>query len=821
MAINNVCQCALGKTVDFITSDVVSLGVRDYLEFKSFYSLLKIDSNIIYADTPAKEYRIGGINISDATHLSLFRNKAFSSGQRKLVIDQFPSNRALLLDEADKTYFDVAARFNYSTEGNPFLKGMEWIYPLLMEFFAQDELNKNTVYEDLYYNNMDECNKAFLKFAMSQVEPEKVARIKALPQAQLEAWQDSAVAARSFQFQKQFQIEPDKPVITPSGLKIASEARLLSEDGQVVANSKFSFGAHQCLHARLNMLKQRPDLARPGEESLVAKLRECSQPFIIEPEKQIIYSSTSKNLLDDYKQGTVVAVTGTAGAIIEKNETIHHFKEMKFITVPRHKGLFRNDKPVRLTANAPSQIQALVEYIQEARRNNQPVYICCEDDKASAAMTAALQLALKDKLPAGEMQKIDSALSPKTRADLIKRAGEPGMVTVSTGLIGRGTDIKLQGEANKLGLKVLLTYLPRERDMWQIIGRSGRLGAKGDTRLVLAKDELKRRLGKVSLKDGFYTAPETYIRQQQALMDREKQCERIIQQVVSDFSRLLTDNYFNNLLEQCDPSQHAELHVGWMKFIKEKDQLWNTIWQQIKGNMDKINPDSAVINNKLAVFQHKTQALWDDLRRDVAEVQITGGKKPGEILRKEIGELKLDVPTAKLLSGFNVKNLVAHKTILHEKYDPAHDGRAVVYAKPFERLKATLRGERKLFANFRAWRTNHGILFPNLRALWNGHMSLGEYIFGYGSSKSVDDSEQTLIPVEKVSDNLAAANESEAGQALGQPLKVEPQQTQSSPSVIQEAKPNYFPPLFGKDKEKSSDRARAESADQNNLTPPV
>lgn len=63
-------------------------------------------------------------------------------------------------------------------------------------------------------------------------------------------------------------------------------------------------------------------------------------------------------------------------------------------------------------------------------------------------------------------------------------------------MIGRGTDISLDSKAKVHGLNVMVTYLPRVRDLEQIIGRSGRFGAEGETSLVLNKKRLEREIGK-------------------------------------------------------------------------------------------------------------------------------------------------------------------------------------------------------------------------------------------------------------------------------------------------------------------------------------
>ena len=725
MAICNACQFGLGKSVDFVTSDM-ELATRDYLEFQSYFNLLGAKTNIIHADSLTSSYCIGGINYSDASNLQLFRNKACSNGKGDEVIDPNNKNRILLLDEADKTFFDVSERYNFSMQGDIKIKDMEWVYPLLIEFF---ETEANT---DIYKDDIDGCNETFLHFANSKLDPEQVSKLKALPQAQLETWHDAAMQARALVFGKHFVIEPDTSIMTPMGPKIASEAKLLNEkDGRVSKSSKFSSGVHQCLHARLNRLKQFPGTATAKDALVLSKLKECKQPFNLDTEKQIIYSSTSKNLLDEYNEGGLIALTGTSGLLVEQSEASNLYGNMQFIAVPRHNGLKRVDRPVRLTANSTAQIDALVEYVQEARRSNQPVVIICENDKKSEKMFDSLTKALENKLPAGDgIQRIHSQLTPKEERDALQKAGKSGLVTVSTPMIGRGTDIKLHKDKEKnSGLKVLLTYLPRERDMKQVLGRSGRFGDEGDTRLVLNKKNVKKRLGKDSLNDGFYTAPETYLSQQQMQLDKVAQRDRLVANTINDFSKKLRNTFFE-FKDKSPLSLHADLLSAWTKFTKDKDQLWDSEFKQdILGKMQEPTLNFAQINEKLGEYALKTQQLWDELYDKVNALNP-------DALTKKIDHLQLTEVTKSLVQE-DLKR-IEFKTPVYDKYDSAHDGRAVLYTRPFEKLRAVFTGERKPFADFRAWYNGHGILFPNLRALWNGHMSFGEFLFGTSSNSRAD-----------------------------------------------------------------------------------
>jgi preprotein translocase subunit SecA len=76
-------------------------------------------------------------------------------------------------------------------------------------------------------------------------------------------------------------------------------------------------------------------------------------------------------------------------------------------------------------------------------------------------------------------------------SEIVARAGEPGNITVSTNMAGRGTDIKLgQGVAELDGLHVICTEMHEARRIdRQLIGRCGRQGDPGTYRQFLALDD--------------------------------------------------------------------------------------------------------------------------------------------------------------------------------------------------------------------------------------------------------------------------------------------------------------------------------------------
>ena len=749
MMIANACQFALGKTVDFVTSDL-QLATRDYVKYQPYFEMIGAKTSMIFANSDPNAYQKGGVNFSDPSNLSLFRNKARSTGLGDLVIDQQANRRALLLDEADKTYFDVAdTRFNFSKEGDELTRDMAWVYPLLMDYFAQEAIlvepaiDGQTQFTPMaLYAYADISREQFMAYAKAHCDESRYNRLQVLSDAQIEQWQVSAVTAKQLKFKTDFVIEPDALITTPQGPKIASEAQLLFSN-RISKDAKFSFGVHQCLHARLNRAHIKPALEQDPE--LQETLKACEQGFYIADEKQIVYSSTNKNLLDDYVEGTLQAVTGTSGSIMEREEATELYAKknhkMIFIDVPREKGLKRQDKCVRLTADPEQQLKLLIKQIKAAREKNQPILIIAEND----AESKALYNIISRKLPSLNKQHIHSQLSLKEESKLIGEAGKPGMITISTDMMGRGTDISLKDASALHGLNVMLTYLPRQRDLEQIIGRSGRFGAPGESSLVLNKQALKKQFGKQSLTDGFYTHTEAYIQREQAIMDRNKQVERLIKNTVGDFRKKLIDNFFYDLMKQVPNEQRRLILPKWTAFFEKSDKAWNEQWPLIREALKANLIDKNEVNRLLGEYQATTQKLWNTLRADVQQVDLKDTDQHPiatdslKVLKVQLPVLELDSKTSELLSKEHPSTTPLKRTI-YDQYDPAHDGRAVVYRHWSIPVLASLKGwanllpfvnfpdARRPFANIRAWLEGRGQLFTNFRASGHKGLIIGAWI---------------------------------------------------------------------------------------------
>jgi preprotein translocase subunit SecA len=730
MMISLAAQWALGRTVDFVTADV-TLATRDYLEYQAYFKSFGAQTNLITAQTPVSQYCKDGINFSDASNLSLFRNKARSQGLGDEVINPMKENRCLLLDEADKTLFDtIDTRYNYSAQADQSIQDMPWIYESLVKFF------KDPDNEALFHgptSNADECNRKFKEFVKANLTSEKdIQKLEKISRSQLESWQASAITALNLDYGKDFTLEANVPIVTKKGPGIVSQARLIS-GGAASKNAKFSFGVHQCLHARLNLERTQvvtlgPDKGNLLHEELNQK-KYKDRRFPVDSENQIIYSSTSKALVDDYN--VIRGVTGTPGAWTERAEKAN----MAFIDIPRHRGINRIDRPYQLAKDNEMQFQQIIAEIRVSITKDQPILLICKNDKESKQLYDYLE----KNLTAAEKRQLHRVSADTSIAEesehVDKGAGKSGAITVTTARMGRGTDIRLHGEAKTNGLHVIGTYLPRERDYIQIIGRAGRFGAQGSSRLILSEESMRENFnctGKVPQE--FYTATESYLDHLKMAMDMQAQKQRIIKDAVSDFRMNLTTSFFDQFfkpLAAMDDVNHDLVIDRWRKFFDASDKIWNETWPKISEALANKKMDQ--VESLLQDYHAEVQGYWkgmiEELKMDFADnkaVNLTS-------LPENVGNIKLSQRGIELLK-YDVGTNNVFKTHIADRYDESYRGRAVILKGFFQNL----------------W---HNVL-PSIfslkdtaytQARKNGNMSWSQFLLGGNLGKPVQTTENKFV----------------------------------------------------------------------------
>jgi preprotein translocase subunit SecA len=193
---------------------------------------------------------------------------------------------------------------------------------------------------------------------------------------------------------------------------------------------------------------------------------------------EVLDTITVQALINRY--ATVCGMTGTA---LAAGEQLRQFYKLGVSPIPPNTPNIREDESDRVYITAAAKNDAIVEHITEVHETGQPVLVGTRDVAESEDLHERL---VRRGVPAVVL----NAKNDAEEAQVIAEAGKYGVVTVSTQMAGRGTDIRLGGSdeadhdrvAELGGLHVVGTGRHHtERLDNQLRGRAGRQGDPGSS----------------------------------------------------------------------------------------------------------------------------------------------------------------------------------------------------------------------------------------------------------------------------------------------------------------------------------------------------
>ncbi|ORA13940.1 accessory Sec system translocase SecA2 [Mycobacterium arosiense] len=193
---------------------------------------------------------------------------------------------------------------------------------------------------------------------------------------------------------------------------------------------------------------------------------------------EVLDTITVQALINRY--ATVCGMTGTA---LAAGEQLRQFYKLGVSPIPPNKPNIREDEADRVYITAAAKNDAIVAHIAEVNETGQPVLVGTRDVAESEDLHERL---LRRGVPAVVL----NAKNDAEEAQVIAEAGKFGIVTVSTQMAGRGTDIRLGGSdeadhdrvAELGGLHVVGTGRHHTQRLDnQLRGRAGRQGDPGSS----------------------------------------------------------------------------------------------------------------------------------------------------------------------------------------------------------------------------------------------------------------------------------------------------------------------------------------------------
>jgi preprotein translocase subunit SecA len=228
---------------------------------------------------------------------------------------------------------------------------------------------------------------------------------------------------------------------------------------------------------------------------------------------EVLDTITVQALINRYT--TVCGMTGTA---LAAGEQLRQFYKLGVSPIPPNTPNIREDESDRVYITAAAKNDAIVEHIADVHETGQPVLVGTRDVAESEELHERL---VRRGVPAVLL----NAKNDAEEAEVIAEAGKYGVVTVSTQMAGRGTDIRLGGSdeadhdrvAELGGLHVVGTGRHHtERLDNQLRGRAGRQGDPGSSVFfssweddVVAANLDRNKLPEQTDEDGKIVSPKT------------------------------------------------------------------------------------------------------------------------------------------------------------------------------------------------------------------------------------------------------------------------------------------------------------------------
>ena len=247
---------------------------------------------------------------------------------------------------------------------------------------------------------------------------------------------------------------------------------------------------------------------------------EAKEGVPIQAENLTMATITFQNYFRLYKK--LSGMTGTADTEAFEFQEIY---ALETVVIPPNRPSRRTDQLDRVYKTTPEKYKAAIEDIRECHERGQPVLVGTTSIENSEIISELLQ---KANLP----HQVLNAKQHAREADIIVQAGRPGMITIATNMAGRGTDIMLGGNLEKMvasvqadetldeaekaqriqnmrdnwkadhdkvselgGLRIIATERHESRRIDnQLRGRSGRQGAPGSSRFYLSLDDQLMRI---------------------------------------------------------------------------------------------------------------------------------------------------------------------------------------------------------------------------------------------------------------------------------------------------------------------------------------